>query len=69
MDRIKVKVNVEIAVLLSSIYAEDCQLGNIRSQSKVKALNIISDVIASSTRDIEIIGDPKVQIILIEEKE
>ncbi len=68
MGRIKIKVNMEIAVLLSSIYGEDCQIGQIRSQSKRRALDIISKLIADSTRDIEIIGDPKVRIIMLEEE-
>ena len=62
------RVRILLEVTLPDVWDEDCLLSQVQQQSKDTAVNIISQRIVSSMRDIRILGEPETTVILIEEK-
>lgn len=63
----KARVRVLLEVSLSDIWGSDCLLDQVYKQSKDSAINIISQKIAGSERDIRIVTKPEVVAIIVEE--
>ena len=61
-DKIKTKAQVKVLleISLSNSWGGDCPLSQVYKQAKESALNIISQKIAGSMKDIQIIGKPEV---------
>lgn len=68
-DKVKTKarVRVSLEICLPDAWESDCRLGQVYSQSKDSARNIVHQRIVGSMKDVRIIGEPKVEVILVEE--
>lgn len=63
----KARVKLTLEVSLPDTWRGDCPLSQIYKQAKDSAINIISQRITASMKDIRIIGNPEAVVIIIEE--
>jgi len=64
----KAKIEVNVEVQLNDSWSPDCTLSIIQEQAKRSALNKLQHVFGKR-KDIFIIGEPKITVILIEEEQ
>lgn len=65
--RATARVKLVLEVVLPDRWGGDCSVSQAHKQAKDSALNIISQKIAGSGRDIQIIGEPESVVIIAEE--
>jgi len=57
-------VEVSLEITLPDIWGTDCTLSQVYKQAEDSAINIVSQQIAASTRNMRISGKPKVTAVL-----
>ena len=62
--RTTARVRILLEVSLSDTWGEDCTISQVHKQSKDSALNIVSQMISGSMRNVKPIGEPKVEAII-----
>ena len=65
--RTKARVKILLEISLSDTWGGDCPLSQVHKQAKDSAMNIVSQRIASSERNIRIVGKPEAVAIMVEE--
>lgn len=68
-EKIKAKARVKILLEISlpDVWGEDCSVGQVHKQAKDSAVNIVSQKIAASMKEMRMIGEVEVVCILVEE--
>ena len=61
-------VKVLLEIVLPDIWGVDCTLGQVYKQAEDSAINIISQQIAASTKNMQITGKPVVTAILVKKQ-